>query len=79
ELGMVARVGSVIATTIYHYDHGSFEMLALETTRCSEFELRVHDAVSWASRDEIGALLLAPADVELIAEIISTGSWQTHH
>ena len=75
ELGMQSHVGDIIATTTYHYVHGSFEMLALEATRCSDFTLRVHDAVSWASRDEIGELLLAPADVELIAEIIATGRW----
>jgi 8-oxo-dGTP diphosphatase len=75
ELGMVALAGGVIATTTYHYDHGSFEMFAVEATRCSDFMLRVHDAVAWTTRDEIHELLLAPADVQLIAGIVATGRW----
>lgn len=75
ELEMQSAVGEVIATTTYSYEHGCFEMLALEATRRSHFELRVHDAVSWVSRNEIGDINLAPADVELIAQIIAAGHW----
>lgn len=75
ELRMDARAGAVIATTIYDYAHGSFEMLALETTRHSEFELRVHDAVSWVDQHEIGSLRLAPADIALVEQIVAEGHW----
>ena len=69
ELAMSATVGDVIARTIHHYDHGSFEMLAMETTRDSDFELRVHDAFAWVAADEVTEYPLAPADVALLKQI----------
>lgn len=66
ELSMTAEVGEVIATTVYHYDHGSFEMLAMEAWRTSGYALTVHDEVRWATACEAEALTLAPADVKLI-------------
>jgi 8-oxo-dGTP diphosphatase len=70
ELEMSATVGVVIAQTIHHYDHGSFEMLAMETTRNSDFELRVHDAFTWVAAEEMAEYPLAPADVELVKQIV---------
>ena len=70
ELAMSATVGDVVAETIHHYEHGSFEMLALETTRDSDFELRVHDAFAWVAAEEIAEYPLAPADVELVKQIV---------
>jgi 8-oxo-dGTP diphosphatase len=75
ELAMTAEVGSELARTAYHYEHGSFEMIALETTRTSEFQLSVHDAHMWASRADLASIRLAPADVELITQVIETGHW----
>lgn len=69
ELSMAAEVGDVIASTIYHYAHGSFEMLALQARRTSDFELSVHDRARWVSRTEIEELQLAPADVDLVAQL----------
>jgi 8-oxo-dGTP diphosphatase len=68
ELEMDVRVGDVIATTVYHYDHGSFEMLALATERQSDFALRVHDAAEWVERISIGCS--SRQDVELVDQII---------
>lgn len=75
ELEMRCRVGDVVATTTYHYDHGSFEVIALEVTRHSGWVLHVHDAVCWVARDEAGGLRLAPADVELVDKIVAAGRW----
>lgn len=69
ELSMTAEVGAVIATTVYHYDHGAFEMLALEVVRTSDFSLSVHDEARWVSLAEADLLPLAPADVELLRKI----------
>jgi 8-oxo-dGTP diphosphatase len=76
ELEMRSRVGDVAATTTYHYAHGSFEMIALEVVRLSDWVLHVHDAVSWVGQGEIDDLCLAPADVELVDQIVSAGHWQ---
>lgn len=73
ELAMGARVGEMVASTTYDYDHGSFEMLALCAVRISDYRLLAHDRVAWVHRDEIASHPLAPADIELIAELIETG------
>lgn len=75
ELEMKAEAGEVIARTTYTYDHGAFEMLAIWVDRHSKYELSVHDMVKWVSRDDILALPLAPADVELIRELARHGIW----
>jgi len=75
ELNMTADVGAVLAQTVHHYAHGSFELLALETHRRSDFELRVHDEFAWVDREEISDYELAPADVELVAQLLSGGMW----
>lgn len=69
ELGVRAKVGPVLARTNYRYDHGEFEMVALEASRLGEFELRVHDAMAWVASDELSGYELAPADIELIAQL----------
>lgn len=75
ELEMRASAGDVLATTVYHYDHGEFEMLALSVDRLSDFRLTVHDAACWVTRSDAEALTIAPADVELIAELGRRGIW----
>lgn len=75
ELEMRATVGDLLTTTVYHYEHGSFEMLALETARVSDYVPHAHDAVAWVSRAELGDFRLAPADVALVDEIIALGQW----
>lgn len=71
ELSMTAEIGEIVARTVYHYDHGSFEMLALETTRTSEFELLVHDEFAWVPLTQLAEYPLAPADVELVEQLRS--------
>lgn len=75
ELAMGAEVGDILATTIYHYHHGSFEMMALAATRTSDYVLHVHDTARWVARDDLDLLTLAPADIELVATIIEAGHW----
>lgn len=73
ELGMTATAGRIVARTIYHYEHGSFELLAIETTRRSGFELRAHDRYAWVGSESLGEYQLAPADVLLMEQLQS--SW----
>lgn len=73
ELSMTAEVGDVIASTVYHYDHGSFEMLAIEAWRTSAYHLSVHDQARLVGRAELESLTLAPADIALVWQIAQSG------
>lgn len=75
ELAMETVAGEVLARTTYHYDHGSFELLALSVERMSGYEPTVHDLVRWVSRDDVSTLQIAPADVALLDELLSRGIW----
>ncbi|MHB1451824.1 MAG: NUDIX domain-containing protein [Coriobacteriia bacterium] len=75
ELAMKAVAGDVLARAAYQYDHGSFEMLALDVERLSDYLPTVHDLVAWVSRDDLPALHIAPADVQLLDELLSRGIW----
>ena len=75
ELEMRAIVGEELARTEYHYDHGSFEMIALRTDRLSEFSLSVHDEFKWVSKGDIEGVKLAPADVKLVGQLVAAGHW----
>lgn len=78
ELEMTSTAGAIIARTAYHYDHGSFEMLAIETARLSGFELRAHDRYAWVALDDLVGYELAPADVLLIEQLRDRlGPWTT--
>ena len=76
ELAMAVEVGRLLATTVYHYEHGSFEILAYEVTRASDYITLVHDASAWVSSTEIAALELAPADEDLVAQLVDSGVWR---
>jgi 8-oxo-dGTP diphosphatase len=69
ELSMTAEVREIITSTVYTYDHGSFEMLALETRRTSGFRLSVHDDARLVGRRECESLNLAPADIALVTQL----------
>jgi len=72
---MAAEVRDLLATTIYHYDHGSFEIFAFRTYRESDMTLRVRDCVAWVVPAELEGYPLAPADVVLVQHLLSKGSW----
>ena len=69
ELDMTSSAGEVVAKAVYHYEHGSFEILAVETTRVSPFQLNVHDQCAWVALADIADYELAPADVLLLAQL----------
>jgi 8-oxo-dGTP diphosphatase len=73
ELCMEANAGQIVAETVYHYEHGSFEILALEVARTSPFDLNVHDACCWAAPDQLARLPLAPADRGLVDQLLAAG------
>lgn len=73
ELAMTAKAGAVLARTVYHYSHGSFEMLAVAAMRLSGYRLHVHDQVRWVQPDGLQQLRVAPADVELLDALANAG------
>lgn len=75
ELQMRTAAGAILATTEYHYEHGSFELIAISVERESAFEPAVHDATAWVRRRDLDQHPLAPADVKLIGALASAGIW----
>lgn len=73
ELTMTTSVGEVVAETVYQYDHGAFRMIALRATRLSGFALSVHDDHVWARAADIVRMRLAPADIQLVDQLLETG------
>jgi 8-oxo-dGTP diphosphatase len=73
ELEMDSSIGEVVARSVYEYAYGCFELIALLTTRLSDYELHVHDEVMWLERDEMREVEFAPADLELVAQLLASG------
>ncbi len=76
EMDMVVEVGELLARTIYRYDHGSFDMLALGVRRTSAYRLLAHDQSAWVTRGQVSRLVLAPADVDLLAQLSELSPWK---
>lgn len=69
ELQMRSTAGDAIASVIYQYDHGIIELIAVPAVRDSGFELRFHDACTWAAAEELDRLAIAPADLKLLRTV----------
>ena len=75
ELGLVVSVGKELARTVYHYDRGSIELIALATTASGEVtHMTVHDTVDWVTPHKTANLPLAPADIPLLEAAWATQS-----
>ena len=73
ELGLETKAYEVLAESQYHYEHGSFYLLALRTEIIGgEIELNVHDAVEWVSINELMQYKLAPADIPIAEKLKKT-------
>jgi 8-oxo-dGTP diphosphatase len=75
ELAMESEAGEVLAETEYDYAHGRFRMLALRTVRRSGFKLMAHDRFAWVLPNEIERCELAPADIDLVRQLVERGHW----
>ncbi|MCK5805251.1 MAG: (deoxy)nucleoside triphosphate pyrophosphohydrolase [Lentisphaeria bacterium] len=70
ELGVEARIGRHVATNVYHYDHGSIELMAyLAEWTGTEFSLTVHDRAEWVSALALLDYDLSPADIPIAREV----------
>jgi hypothetical protein len=70
ELGIKSNAGKIIVESEYRYEHGSFRILAIQTTISeNNFSLKIHDEVEWV----IFPLLInniAPADIPIAEAIV---------
>ncbi len=71
ELGVASRAGTIIAESIYTYDHGSIKLMGIKTILQEEdFKLSVHDKVEWVAIKDLKKYQLAPADIPIAKKII---------
>ena len=71
ELGIKSKAGKIIAESEYHYEHGSFKLLAILTTVVeNNFSLKVHDKVEWVPLFSLLTYNLAPADIPVAEAIV---------
>ncbi len=67
ELGVRATAGQTLCESEFHYEHGSFRIVAIEATVESiEFSLKVHDEIAWLLPQQLSELALLPADRPII-------------
>lgn len=70
ELGLRATAGHEIARTVYYYDRGSIELIALAASVADGISrMAVHDRVDWFTPDDVLQLEIAPADAPLLEVI----------
>ncbi len=71
EFGIMTKSGLEITSSIYKYEHGSFRIVALESTIVSgSIELRVHDKVEWVDLNELLEVDLLPADIAIAEHLV---------
>ena len=76
ELGISAVVSECVGRSIYKYDHGSIELLAYRTSWTGgALAPTFHSRVLFVEPGELRNYNFAPADVPLIAQIVS--EWAT--
>jgi 8-oxo-dGTP diphosphatase len=70
ELDLVVSVGTVLAESIYHYEHGSIRLVALQTEVCEgTITLSVHDKAEWVHPRDLCNFSLAPADIAIAVHL----------
>lgn len=71
ELGVPVVPGRTICESDYSYEHGSFRIIAIETTTESyAFKLKVHDQIAWVPPKRLPAFALLPADKPIVDILI---------
>jgi len=74
ELALECSIGVKVAESEYHYEHGSFTILAYEAAiESGTLQLTVHDRAEWVEITDLLGRDLAPADIP-IAEALQSGA-----
>jgi len=75
ELGISSKIGDVLITSDYVYEHGHIQLVAMAAEIVGgKFNLTVHDQYDWLSPIEILKLNLAPADVTVAQFLLATNT-----
>jgi len=70
ELGVLSVIGEIFAESEYHYDHGSFLLIAMYVRLLSdELKLTVHDQAEWVSVADLHTYRLAQADIPIALKL----------
>jgi len=71
ELGIVARAGSLVIQSEYHYGQGAIRLLALSAEILDgRISLSVHDRMAWVLPDQLTTYKLSPADIPVAEKIM---------
>ncbi|EEB77581.1 putative hydrolase, NUDIX family [marine gamma proteobacterium HTCC2148] len=71
ELYVSARAGEVFAESLYMYEGGAINLVAiLIELDSTEFSLSVHDAARWVKIESLLNYELAPADIPIAERIV---------
>lgn len=71
ELSLNVETDKIITRSVYNYDHGQFEIIAIRVTVIDgELQLSVHDKVTWVPFNELLSYDLLPADIPIAKAII---------
>lgn len=70
ELGVRSKASTIIAESIYEYDHGTIKLLGIKTVlEDDKMILAVHDKAEWVLLSDITNYQLAPADIPIANKI----------
>lgn len=71
ELSLETRAGEILIDNEYHYEHGSFRIIAVETEVLSgTMKMNVHDKLEWVPLEELTTYKLPPADIPIVEKLI---------
>ena len=73
ELGVESTAGDEVCKSIYEYEHGAFEIIAIKTTiKSSNFKLSSHDKIEFVKKERLLDFKLLPADIPIAEKIIES-------
>ena len=71
ELGVESTAGDEVCKSVYEYEHGAFEIIAIKTTlKSSNFKLSSHDKIEFVKKERLIEFKLLPADIPIAEKII---------
>ena len=71
ELGVESTAGDEVCKSVYKYEHGAFEIIAIKTTlKSSNFNLSSHDKIEFVKKERLLDFKLLPADIPIAEKII---------
>ena len=70
EFGVDVTVTEFFAKSVYNYEAGTIELLAYHVMwQGGDFQLNAHNAIKWASLDQLHQFDFAPADIPFVLKL----------